>query len=242
MDSPFQAYPSLYTPSASDQQKFIAKTYGWMALALFISALAAFAGSRLPFITQLLFSGRGLPVILLTIAEIALVWILTLTIQKISPQTAVILYIAYALINGLTMSSIFFVFRITSIAQAFFASAFMFGGMCLYGFKTKRSLNGMGHYLTMALIGLIVINVINIAIVLITKQNIPWVDWLISLATVLIFTGLTAYDTQRILKASRKADSSEAYQKLAIFGALELYLDFINIFLSLLRLFGKTRD
>ena len=111
----------------------------------------------------------------------------------------------------------------------------MFILMSIYGKATKQDLSKAGHYLLMALLGLIVVSLINWLL------KSPMVDWLISMATVVIFTGLTAYDTQKILRTAQRANDSDAYRKIAIIGALELYLDFINIFLSLLRLFGKRK-
>lgn len=231
---------ALYRPSAEEKQKFVARTYMWMGLALIISAVAAFftAGYFMQLLnSQQTHTARTLMTIIKVcgIAELALVFILSMTLRSISVFGAALMFIVYSLLNGITLSVIFLVFDLGSIAFCFGGAAAMFIAMSIYGKATKQDLSKAGHYLLMAVIGLIIVSLIN------WLMRSPMIDWLISIATVVIFTGLTAYDTQKVLRTAQRANGSDAYRKLAIVGALELYLDFINIFLSLLRLFGKRR-
>ncbi len=221
---------------------FLTKTYGWMCLALLISAVSAFLGATSPALLSFLFSNHALGVKVLAIVEIGIVIFMTMTIQTMPLWTAITSFILYSVVNGLTLSSIFLIFNIQSIMFVFFSAALMFGGMSLYGMLTKKNLASVGHYFMLALLGLVVVSGVNMLVTFITHISLGWVDWLISFATVIIFSALTAYDVQKIMRTAQRADDSEAYQKIALLAALELYLDFINIFLSLLRMFGKKRN
>lgn len=217
------------------QRKFLTKVYGWMSLALLLSGITAFIVATSPFLINLVFGNKiGFP--LLAIGEIVLVWWLSASIRKISTMTASIAFLAYSVINGATLASIFHVFSLDSIIVVFLVSALMFIGMSLYGVFSKSDIMSFGRYFSMAIIGLIVASVINIFL----KSS--GFNWVISIVTVVIFTGLTAYDTRKMILVSQQADGSDMFQKASIIGALELYLDFINIFLALLRIFGKSRD
>jgi FtsH-binding integral membrane protein len=217
------------------QRKFLTKVYGWMSLALLLSGITAFIVANSPFLINLVFGNKiGFP--LLAIGEIVLVWWLSASIRKISTMTASIAFLAYSVINGATLASIFYVFSLDSIIVVFLVSALMFIGMSLYGVFSKSDIMSFGRYFSMAIIGLIVASVINIFL----KSS--GFNWVISIVTVVIFTGLTAYDTRKMILVSQQADGSDMFQKASIIGALELYLDFINIFLALLRIFGKSRD
>ena len=129
-----------------------------------------------------------------------------------------------------------------SIAAAFFGSALMFGIMSVYGITTKRDLTTFGTYLMMAVVGVIIASLVQFLLSLFTRASFTMFDILISIAPAVIFTGLTAYDSQKVIRTAEYARDSDDYKKVSILAALELYLDFINIFLSLLRLFGKRRD
>ncbi len=225
---------SLASASIETRQKFMAGVYGWMVAALAISGVAAFFTANSVTLLNLIF-GNQFGYLVLVIAELGLVMYLVSQIRKLSVAQASFFFILYSVLNGVTLSSILLVYTGSSIAQVFLTTALMFGGMSLYGMKTKSDLMAAGRYLTMALIGLIIASVVNILL------RSSGLDWIISIATVVIFTGLTAYDTQKLMKISVHADGSENFQKVAIIGALELYLDFINIFLALLRLFGNRR-
>ncbi len=216
------------------QNAFLSRVYGWMVLALALSGLAAWFSANSPAMEKLLY-GNPFTIFILIIAELALVFWLSSSIRKISAQTASIAFIVYSLLNGITLSSIFLVYTSTSIAQIFIVAALMFGAMSLYGARTKSDLTKTGKFLSMALIGII------IAIVLNFLLRSTMLEMLISIVTVVVFTGLTAYDTQKLLAISKNANDSEPWQKFAIFGALQLYLDFVNLFLALLRLFGKRK-
>ena len=217
------------------QRKFLTKVYGWMSLALLLSGITAFIVATSPFLINLVFGNKiGFP--LLAIGEIVLVWWLSASIRKISTMAASIAFLAYSIINGATLASIFYVFSLNSIIVVFLVSALMFIGMSLYGVFSKSDIMSFGRYFSMAIIGLIVASVINIFL----KSS--GFNWVISIVTVVIFTGLTAYDTRKMILVSQQADGSDMFQKASIIGALELYLDFINIFLALLRIFGKSRD
>lgn len=144
-------------------------------------------------------------------------------------------FVIYSIVNGLTLSAVLFVYTSTSVVRIFVITALMFGAMSVYGATTKSSLQSAGKYLMMAVIGLVIASLVNIF------MRSSSLDWLISFVTVGVFTGLTAYDTQKITQAARYAQDNEDFKKVAIIGALELYLDFVNIFLALLRLFGKRR-
>ena len=232
----------------SEQQKFITKTYSWMGLALLISAITAFftaqsifAGNTLTSFGRFLYGNKMMGFWIFAIAEIVMVFWLSSQIRKISLQTAIIGFIAYSVINGVTLSSIFIIYQIESIAIAFLGSSAMFFIMAFYGATTKKNLATFGRYLTMALVGVIIVSILEFVMSLILHLNTTILDFLIAIATVIIFTGLTAYDSQKIMKISKNSNGSEDYQKVSIIAALNLYLDFINLFLALLRLFGKRK-
>lgn len=226
----------------SEKQAFVVRTYGWMAFALFLSAAAAFFTSLTPSFLRFLFGNGGVGFWILAMAEILLVVVLSARIRTMSVGGAAAGFVVYSIIDGVTLSSIFLVYQMNSITAAFFASAAMFAAMSVYGATTKRDLTGLGKYLMMALIGVIIASLVQFVLALITKNPFSMFDLLISFATVVIFTGLAAYDSQKVMRTAEYARNTDDYKKVSIFAALELYLDFINIFLSLLRIFGKRRD
>lgn len=170
----------------------------------------------------------------LIIAEFACVIGISGAINKISTAMAVLLFFVYAIINGVTLASIFWVFKISTIAQTFFITAGVFGAMSAYGYLTRADLSKFGAFLFMALIGLIITSVVNIF------MGSETLDWVVSLVGVGIFIGLTAWDTQKIKMMVMQSNGYNV-GKIATLGALSLYLDFINLFLYLLRIFG-SRD
>ena len=220
---------------AIEARRFITRVYGWMAVALIISGLSAFMAAISPTLQNLIWGGRHIGFYALVVIEVLLVIVISASIAKIPVGLAGIIFILYSIVNGLTLSAIFIVFEIRSIGIVFFISAGMFFAMSLYCRFTKQDLNSAGRYLMMAVFGLVIAAAVNFFL----KSDI--LQWIISLVTLVVFIGLTAYDTNKIVKASELADGSDTFKKAAIFGALELYLDFINIFLSLLNLFGKKR-
>ena len=209
------------------------KVYTWMTLALVITGVAAYYVADSGFIFTL-FNNSAL-LWGLIIAELVLVLGLSAAINKLSLTVATLMFLVYSVINGITLSSIFLVYEMSSIATVFFITAATFGGMALYGYSTKKDLSAIGKFLLMGLIGIIIATVVNLLFV---KSG--GFDLLLSYAGVLIFAGLTAYDSQKIKEMCMSAEYADATaQKMALLGALSLYLHFINLFLYLLRIFGR---
>lgn len=207
--------------------------YLWMCAALAISGLTAMVVAKNPAILSMIFA-NNFTVWGLLLAELGLVWYLSSRITKLSFPTAAILYTVYSVLMGMTLSSIFLLYTMSSIANVFFITAGTFGVISLYGYTTKRDLSSWGSILLMGLVGLIIASVVNFFL------NSEMLYWIISYVGVLIFVGLTAYDTQKIKQmAISIANDEEMGKKVALMGALTLYLDFINLFLYLLRIFGK---
>ena len=225
---------SLQQANEKISQRFITAVYGWMVAALAISGIAAFAVFNSETLLYFIFGNR-FTFLGLIIAEFALVIILSAGIRRMSFPAAAASFVIYSIVNGLTLSAVLFVYTSTSVVRIFVITALMFGAMSVYGATTKSSLQSAGKYLMMAVIGLVIASLVNIF------MRSSSLDWLISFVTVGVFTGLTAYDTQKITQAARYAQDNEDFKEVAIIGALELYLDFVNIFLALLRLFGKRR-
>jgi uncharacterized protein len=214
----------------------IRKVYTWMALALAITGVTAYGVAISPNLISLIFGSR-LMFFGLIVAELAMVIILSARLNKLSLTSATLLFVGYSVLNGVTMSSIFLVFTMSSIASTFFICAATFAAMSAYGAFTKSDLSSMGKLMFMALIGLIIATVVNIFVASST------LDLIISYVGVLVFVGLTAWDTQKIKMMLSQADyMDESAQKVALIGALSLYLDFVNLFLYMLRIFGGRRD
>jgi len=216
---------------------FLAKVFNWMAVGLGLTGLAAFLTVNSEAALQFVF---GNPMVFygLIIGELGLVFYLSARVEKISAQAATGLFIVYSVLNGVTLSAILLLYTKTSVAATFFITAGMFGAMAVYGFVTKRDLSSWGSFLFMGLIGIIIAAVVNLFLAS------PMLSWVISGIGVLVFTGLTAYDVQKITRMGEQGimNSGEAaIRKGAIMGALALYLDFINLFLMLLRLLGDRR-
>lgn len=215
---------------------FLAKVFNWMAAGLGLTGLVAFFAVA----SGLTYSIVNSPLFMvLILAELGMVFFLSARIEKIQASTAAGLFIGYSALNGLTLSSIFLAYTSTSIAATFFITAGMFGAMAVFGLVTKRDLSGMGSFMFMGLIGIIIASIVNIFL----QSSAMY--WVISFLGVVIFTGLTAYDVQKIKEMGESGILSQgesAIKKGAIMGALTLYLDFINLFLMLLRFFGGSRD
>ena len=212
------------------------KVFVWMTLALAITGLTAYGVATSPTILSLIFSSK-VTFFGLIIAEFALVFAISGAINPLSLSTATMLFILYSVINGATLSSIFFAFSVATIGKVFFITAGTFGAMALVGYTTKTDLTSMGKLLFMALLGIIIASVVNMFVAS------SGLDLILSYVGVLVFVGLTAYDTQKIKQMCQSApDAGETTQKLALIGALSLYLDFINLFLYLLRIFANNRD
>lgn len=226
-----------YSRASARNRSIIKNVYLWMTAGLAFTGVVAFGLSSNQSLMITLVSNRVL-FFGIIIAELGLVMYLSARIQKMSAAAATLAFALYAFLNGITLSVIFLAYTGTTISLAFFTTSATFGAMSLYAMTTKRDLSGMGHYLMMGVIGIIIVSVINIFL------KSPAVYYMISYIGVLVFMGLTAYDTQTILRWSAQAGpsmSEDQYIKLSIMGALKLYLDFINIFLFMLRIFGRRR-
>jgi FtsH-binding integral membrane protein len=212
---------------------FMTKVYSWMTLALFITGIVAMyvASSEqllsIVFGTKYMFMG-------LIIAQLGVVWYLSARVSKLSYTTAIIMFIFYSVLSGITLSSIFIIYTASSIASTFFITAGTFAVMSLAGFFTKKDLSGFGAIMMMGLIGLIIATVVNYFL------QSSTLNYIISYAGVMIFVGLTAYDTQKLKLMATQLDGEQA-KKGSIMGALTLYLDFINLFLYLLRVLGDRK-
>ena len=224
------------TRSEVQVREFIQQVYGWMAAALALTGFVALAVSRTPAIQRVIF---GSPIVFfgLIIGELALVMWLVTRIGRMSASTATSVFVGYSALNGVTLSSIFLVYAQATIAQAFFVTAGVFGVMTLYGFFTKTDLTKLGNILGMALVGFIIASLVNLFL------RSEGLYWLITYAGVAIFTGLVAYDSQRIkeMALAGAGEEQESGRKYAVMGALRLYLDFVNLFLLLLRIFGRRQ-
>ena len=215
---------------------FLAKVFNWMAAGLGLTGVVAWFTASSGLAMQLVASPLFM---ILLLAELGLVFYLSARIEKIQAGTATGLFIGYAVLNGLTLSMIFLAYTQSSIAATFFITAGMFGAMAVYGLVTKRDLSAWGSFFFMGVIGIIIASVVNIFL------QSSSLYWAISLIGVFVFVGLTAYDVQKIKTIGEEGimeQGEEMVRKGAIMGALALYLDFINLFLMLLRFFGGSRD
>ncbi len=216
---------------------FLAKVFNWMAMGLGLTGLVALLVANSAVAQQMIFGNR-LVFFAMVIGELGLVFYLSARIQRISAQAATALFLLYSALNGATLSSILLLYTATSVAATFFVTAGMFGAMAVYGLVTKKDLSSFGSFMFMGLVGMIIASVVNIFL------NSSMLSWLISGIGVLVFTGLTAYDVQKITQMGTQGIMEQgevAIRKGAIMGALALYLDFINLFLSLLRFMGDRR-
>lgn len=209
------------------------KTYLWMTFALLITAISALLVVKSPALQSFIFS-NSFAVWGLLIAEVVLVMALVARINRLSLSSAALMFILYSVLNGLTLSVIFFVYDIATIAQTFFITAGTFAGISLYGFITKTDLSKFGSILVMALWGLIIATVVN----LFFASSV--LSMVISYVGVIVFVGLTAWDTQKLKTMYMESEGmNESSLKVALLGALTLYLDFVNLFLYILRIFGN---
>lgn len=215
---------------------FLAKVFNWMAVGLGLTGIISYAASQTG-VAQVIV---GTPIFfVLILAELGLVFYLSARVDKIQPGTATGLFVGYAALNGLTFSAIFLAYTQASIGGTFLITAGMFGAMAVYGLVTKRDLSGMGSFMFMGLIGIILASIVNIFL------QSSSLYWTISVIGVLVFVGLTAYDVQKIKNMGEEGimeQGEAAIRRGAIIGALALYLDFINLFLMLLRFFGSARE
>jgi uncharacterized protein len=231
MDQSNINYPRTADQIAIAQNTLIRQVYAWMGGGLLVTALMAMVTLSSPAILNAVFGNR-LVFYGLIFGELGLVVAISGAINRLSSATASLLFVLYAALNGITMSVIFAVYTSESVASTFVITAATFGAMSAFGYLTRRDLTGWGSFLFMGLIGVVIASLVNIF----TRSSAA--SWIISAVGVIVFTGLTAYDTQKI--KAMAATGAEG-RKPAIMGALTLYLDFINLFLMLLRLLGNRR-
>ncbi|MCI7805752.1 MAG: Bax inhibitor-1/YccA family protein [Spirochaetales bacterium] len=210
--------------------------YGYMFVGLLLTSVFSFLVSQSSRAVAFIYSNPFVTIIL-CVAELALVFYLSARIERISMRSAQLCFFAYSILTGVTLSSVFLVYTGASIAKAFVTTCLMFGGLTVYAGVTKRNIASWGTYLMMGLWGIIIAGAINMFF------GFRSVDLLISVLGVVVFLGLTVYDTKRVLDMNREYGSEmteDEYVKLGVIGALNLYLDFLNIFLYLLRLFSSS--
>jgi len=212
----------------------MSKVYGWMFIGLIITAITAYVTASSPMLLSMIYSSR-LVFIGLIIGEMALVWFLSSRAMNMEYGTAAICFGVYSVLNGLTLASIFIAFTRSSIAGAFFITAAVFGIMSVYGLVTKTDLTTFGNIMIMGLVGILVASIVNFFI------QSPSLYWIISYIGVAVFMGLIAYDSQKIKNISQHYTGTHRENNIAILGALILYLDFINLFLFILRIIGRRR-
>ena len=231
------AYAGDRSPNsiAAEQQRFMVKVYNWMTAGLGVTGAIAYIISSDPALSAIIFSSPIL-VIGLVIAQLGLVFWLASRVMQMSVMTAMSVFMGYAALTGVTFSAIFMTYTTSSIASAFVVTAGTFAAMSFYGYTTKKDLTSWGSFLFMGLIGIIIASVVNMWLAS------SMMDSLITYAGVLIFVGLTAYDTQKIKEMNILGnEGTDEDTKEAIRGALSLYLDFINLFLMMLRIMGDRR-
>ncbi len=228
-----------YQPSLSitRENALVRSVYNWMMIGLGVSGLTAYFTSNSPALLQLIY-GNSLVLILLIVAELGMVYAISGGVKSLSASTASTLFLLFSFINGLTLSSIFLIYTSESIATTFLITGVTFGATSLYGYVTKKDLTSWGGFLFMGLIGIIIASIVNIFL------NSSMLGWAITYLGIFIFVGLTAYDTQKIRQLGQTISPAdgERYGRLSLIGALMLYLDFVNLFLLLLRIFGGRRN
>ncbi len=213
---------------------FMNAVYAWMGVGLGVTALVAWVTSQSAAMSQMVF--QPITFIVLIIAELALVWYVTSAINRLSVGTATALFILYSALNGLTLSVIFLQYKLGTVGAAFLITGGTFGITSFIGFVTKKDLSGLGGLCFMALIGLILASIVNIFV------SNEMLFWIINYAGVLIFVGLTAYDTQKIKQfAYQTQGDALAAGRMSVLGSLILYLDFINLMIFMLRILGGKR-
>lgn len=240
VQKPF-TYPEKQFASQTVARSFISNVFSWMFLALAITAVVAyFAASSQTFITMLINTetgGLNLFGWIVTFAPFVLVLFMSFRFQRLSASNMVLLFLFYSVLMGLSLSFIFVAYTSASIAKTFAVTAGTFGIMALLGYTTKTDLTRFGSIMLMGVIGIIIASLANFF------MKSGTLDYIISIVGVLIFTGLTAYDVQKLKNiGAANLEQGSTMSKIAIMGALTLYLDFINLFLFLLRFFGNSRD
>ena len=232
--TPATAFTTSTVETAERVTAFLRKVYGWMFVGLGITAAVAYATASSPTVARAIFSN---PIVFfgLVIAELGLVFFLSARVQKLAPATAAALFVGYSALNGLTLSMILLLYTGTSIASTFVVTAGMFGALALFGSVTKRSLAGVGQFAFMGLIGVILASLVGMF------WHSAGLQFGISIIGVIVFTALTAWDAQRLKRWATMTPDGQT-GSYAVVGALSLYLDFVNLFLFLLRFLGNRRS
>lgn len=236
MNTPdFQRDFSIDEVSSSSVKAFMNRVFGLMSLALIISGITAFQFSET--MLSMLQGGGTLMLYALMFAPFIFILVMNFGFNKLSPMALTVTFASFAVVMGMSLSTIFLVYSLGAIAKVFFITAGLFGTMAVLGYITQTDLTKMGTFLMMALFGMIIASLVN------WFMHSEQLDYIISCVGVLVFTGLTAYDVQRLKRIGMGVEyGTAAASKLAVMGALSLYLDFINLFLYLLRIFGNSRD
>ena len=231
MDDSPAFYAGSSTRADARVSAFLSKVYGWMFIGLGITAAVAYAVASSPAVTGALMANR-LVFFALVIVELGLVFFLSARVERLNPSTAAGLFVGYAALNGVTLSLILLIYTGASIAMTFVVTGAMFGALALYGTTTRRSLAGAGQFFFMGLIGIVLASIVGMF------WHSDALAFLITVAGVIVFTGLTAWDAQRLKQMALEVPEARAGAH-AVVGALSLYLNFVNLFLMLLRLQGR---
>ncbi len=235
--TPPSAFTTTTVAGAERVTAFLRKVYGWMFVGLGVTASVAVGVSGSPAIQRMIF-GNPVLLIVLIIAQLGLVFYLSARVQRLAPGPAATLFLAYSGLTGLTLSSIFLVYARASIATTFIVAAAMFGALALFGSTTRRSLAGVGQFAFMGLIGIVIAMVVGMLFR--SAGTSAGFNFVISIVGVIVFTALTAWDAQRLKQMALSLPDGHV-ESYAVVGALSLYLDFINLFLFLLRFMGGGR-
>lgn len=227
---------SIVEHANSSMQAYMAQVYGWMTCGLLLTAFVSWYAAQIPTILNVILSSQII-FFGLIIVQLGLVFVLSSRVQHLSAAVATFLFMLYSSLTGLTLSSIFIAYTYHSIASTFVVTGGMFGAMSLYGYTTKRDLSDLGSILYMAIVGIVLASLMNIWL---KSSSLMWV---ITYIGVVVFVGLTVYDTQKLKMIGEQlnSDDQDNFSKCAISGALTLYLDVINLFLMLLRILGNRR-
>lgn len=244
MNNKYSLNGLIVEKAAGQVQAFMNQVYGWMSVGLILTGFTAWFASTNSNVLSLLFtmSERGISLSILSwvliFAQLGLVFTLSGMITRLSGSTATLLFMVYSFLSGLSLTSIFLLYRASSIASVFFITSGMFAAASFYGYATKRDLSAFGRFLFMGLIGILIASVVNIF------MKSTALMWAVTYIGVFVFAGLTAYDTQKLKEMGETIplDDSNRFRRFVILGALTLYLDFINLFIMLLRIFGDRRD
>lgn len=234
MDNQIPSYHLQSSQSLARTQSFFLQVYGWMGWGLLTTGILAYFTANSEAMLELIF-GNSMVFFALIGLDLLIVFGLNRSIATLSATAASTLFFIYSAINGLVLASVFLIYSHESIATVFLITAGTFGAMSAYGYFTKADLSKLGSLLIMALIGLILASIVNIF------MQSTTIMWITTYAGVVIFVGLTAYDTQRLKAIAQEIEDQETLGKYAVLGALILYLDFINLFLKLLRILGRRR-